>query len=190
MYSEICFADDISVPHFATLIKDVTEHEGITKQELLMDKLIGSMTIDEFYPGDGPVDPAVSRLRNNIACKILGQLRGEKKPSGSAIQGIDIFFDEMVTKDELLANLRESFPLKIKQEESERPAGANIFRKRIREDDQKVGLEDEKKIKIEESDSIGYVDKESGVGTLDENAVDMDDLVRFIKKELMFLCSL
>lgn len=178
MYSEICFADDISVPHFPALFKQdsISEEDGntLSEKEQLIDSLILGQTLDGFHPFEGPIDPAAASLRNNISSRILDP-KAKTTSCADKNDNIDIFFSKAVLEEQL-EQLQSFFPLKMIKQQTDRPAGANIFRKRpldaITDADQ-----DEKKIKTEEDMEVGN----EIVPVAENNDLDYDDLVsRFL----------
>jgi non-homologous end joining protein Ku len=130
LFNELCFADDVSIPYFAPLIKSDAE-DDLSEKEKLIDELISSKSI-QFVPLEGPVDPNVHKMRQSIAQKFVGPsmiINSEPK------DGVDLHFEEIVSgvDDGLLKKLKDSFPIKeIVEKGSDRPSGQQIFRKRAR----------------------------------------------------------
>jgi len=154
LFCEICFADDVSIPSFAPLIKPETlTEEPLDEKDSLMDEFIKSRTIANFTPTEGPVDPAVPTMREHISRKFVGPSTLDTD-SSMTMDGIDLYFEELVkgTDEDLLRKLKDSFPLKeIVEKGSDRPSGQQIFRKRTRELEgiENAGAEGEKKTKTE-----------------------------------------
>ncbi len=180
VFTEFCFADDVSIPQFPVLIKpEELEDEGdemnveVSEKEALIDELIRIKTIDNFNPGEGPSDPGVKNLREAITKKLItdGPLDEEIKK----IDNIDIFFQSLFAsdEDELYEKLRNSFPLKENEKEGERFAGQNIFKKRSADDMPEPDAE--KRAKVEVS---SLHENEANVEMEMEN--ELDDLVSII----------
>lgn len=177
VFTELCFADDVSVPQFPVLIKpEELEDEGdemnveVSEKEYLIDELIRMKTVDSFNPGEGPSDPAVKNLREAITKKIITDRPLDEEIK--KIDNIDIFFQSLVAsdEDELYEKLRNGFPLKENVKGSERFAGQNIFKKRSADDMPEADTE--KRVKIDEP---SLIENEANVEMEIEN--ELDDLV-------------
>ncbi|CAG7819983.1 unnamed protein product, partial [Allacma fusca] len=146
IFTELCFADDISIPHFPLLIKETSAEEGtMTENDALIDELISLKSIDEFNPMYGPVDSKTRIFRDHVTQKIVS---GEGKPR---IQdNVDLFFNQVNFTEGLIKKIQNQFPLAIKKEAaSDRPSGMQVFRKRVKNVDTATDKSD-KKIKLDE----------------------------------------
>jgi hypothetical protein len=131
IFTEICFGDDISTPCFLPLIKkdELAEMEDeISEKESLMDELIMSMALDEFSPVTGPVDPTIQVLRDSITRRILRKpipaaIKGSESNNGQLVEGgqqeqesaesnIELYFEKIVARDDVVSQLKELFPIK------------------------------------------------------------------------------
>lgn len=149
-----------------------------------MDDLILSQPLDGFHPFEGPIDPNAANIRRNIASRILDPDSQTKPKAEIEPDNIDTFFDKVVVRQLALEGLRDAFPLKPNKEVTERPAGANIFRKRRldgNEESQDLDAEVEKKVKVEDMDvDAGSQNIVTAGGPAANDDVDYDDLVGFI----------
>jgi len=172
VFCEICFTDDVSVPHFPSLVKrqEKRDVENLTPKETVMDEFIQSMTLDEFDAlTEGPVDPAVSLLRENITRRVLGSV--DSTLQSTIEDNIGIFFEtKFSASEEFAGKLKDSFPLQINKVEDERASGFNIFRKREpMENDypseqkrQKVDVPETNEVPVQEVEKVETMDVDYG----------------------------
>jgi hypothetical protein len=172
-FTELCFADGISIPHFPKLIKETSsEEDGISENDALIDELISQKSIGEFNPEYGPVDPKVRIFRDHVTQKIV---KGEGKPM---IQdNVQLFFNVIRVADDVTEKILNTFPLALKKEPaSDRPSGKQVFRKRVQKDKDETepnGSGSDKKIKLEDevkADEDNLLETEQNIDDL------MDDL--------------
>ena len=176
VFTELCFGDDISIPYFVPLIKDELsgsqgDEDGIGEKDSLMDELIMSMALDDFTGAKGPVDPSIQVLRDNITRKILGKpispVKGHNElalESPRAKDNIELYFENIVSRDDVVVKLKEIFPIKEvyaeKQIEKEKAATVVV---RKRQQDPALAITNEpsgtspspveKKVKLEDEES-------------------------------------
>jgi len=163
---ELCFADDIHVPHFPNLVKTpYTEQDELDESEELVDRLIKSSPLDLNIP-KGPVDPAAKKMRETIAFKILGESINK-----SSLDTLDSYFKPLELEEMLLTQLKQVFPLTVSKAKVERATGVDIFNKRCA--DINIEENEEKKPKLDSD-----VSNAANVKAVDDG-YDADDLVRF-----------
>ncbi|ODM95762.1 X-ray repair cross-complementing protein 5 [Orchesella cincta] len=149
VFSELSYADDVSIPQLPVLIKpeDMGDegNDGIGEKESLIDELIAAKSLSyDFNPLEGPVDPAARNMRDMVSKKVLQNASIPSLPNES--DNIEVFFQNLIVSESTLSQIRENFPLKVCKIENERLAGTNIFHKRSRENE----IEDaDKKPKLE-----------------------------------------
>jgi len=166
------------MPHFAPLIKEEESPsltDGINEKDSLVDELILAMSIDEYTPESGPVDPAVQAIRESMTRKFLGKsLAGTgaiATKQNVPKDNIDIFFEGLIRANTVVTSLSSAFPLTVIPIKSiERPSGAQIFLKREAEEDVEIG--NEKKVKLDDPHPTPKVEE-----SIQMDDDDMDNLV-------------
>lgn len=170
VFTELCFADDVSVPQLPLLIRQEeieNETAEINRKEELIDNLIKLKSIPYFHPSKGPVDPAISTFRHSASNKVLRGLSGSEQVDSEG--ALAIFFNNIPPDmDDTLPQIKSSFPLTENKIDEERFAGANIFRKRQLE---------ETESNVEKKPKVEAVVEESAEKESIEDSKEIDDLV-------------